>query len=98
VTAAVVLLADAAARGVRVRIHESGKLAVSGSLDDQLREQLRAHRNEVVAHLAAERRTAPCATCGKFAFPITEPPVICFWCGRRMTDGNDTNQTGGVER
>lgn len=83
-SAATDLLADAAARGVRLRVHESGKLAASGPLDDRLRDQLCAHRDELLAYLAMAPQTAPCARCARFSFPVMDPPVICFWCKRRM--------------
>ena len=78
------LLAVAAARGVRVRVHESGKLAVSGALDDALRDHLRTHRDELLAYLAIVPQTAPCSHCARFAFPVMYPPMICFRCRQRM--------------
>ena len=85
-TAAVAdIIATVAARGLRLRVDDAGELAVRGPLDDALLSALRANREAIITTLrerASEPQTAPCAHCGKFAFPI--PGVVCFWCRRAV--------------
>ena len=80
------VLATVAARGLRLRVDDAGELAVFGPLDGALLAALRVNREAIITTLRerakATPQTAPCANCGKFAFPV--PGVVCFWCRRAV--------------
>ena len=50
-----------------------------GTLTDELRDQLRAHKPKILELLRAAR-TYTCSSCGRFRFDL---PTLCYWCRRR---------------
>jgi hypothetical protein len=69
------LLDELRRRGTTVLVVDDRVRVSSDTLDDELREGIRTHREELVRLLQAP--THPCSTCGRFSFPR---PTVCRWC------------------
>jgi hypothetical protein len=70
-------------------IHRAGALGIRVSADgqdlicrpasaltDELRDQLRVHKPQILELLRAAR-TYTCSSCGQFRFDL---PTVCYWC------------------
>lgn len=85
------LLAEVGRHGVALRPGDGGRIVArpAGLLPDDLKDEIRAHRDEVLAALTVPPGPwVPCSTCGKrsgFTFSAEDPTVRCL-CGDPRRD------------